>query len=229
MTSAAIPRISGNGLSSSSGAGAGAVAGAADVAAGVGEALSAAASPLSPPAFWRGADAVTVGHGGGVLGVGRADPARDLAVVVGLQRLPDDLALLLRRRGQEGEAREAVGGLSSPCQTIASRLPSEPSRFVRFQPGGSSNENGSTSLGICSVTSTVLASRSPGTITSNSTGSPGAATVGRTWTWAAAGAASAAAAATAAAMASEASHLSLNVNEPRWVWPSAAFIVQLAL
>ena len=26
-----------------------------------------------------------------------------------------------------------------------------------------------------------------------------------------------------------AGHLSLKVNEPRWVWPSAAFIVQLAL
>ena len=55
---------------------------------------------------------------------------------------------------------------------------------VRFQPGTSLNENGITPGGTCSSIRRVESSPSFGTSTVHSTGSSGAASVGRTWMWA---------------------------------------------
>ena len=189
-STATIDRISANGLSPdvSTGALAGA---AAVVAAGAAASPSAAASAPSPPAFWRGADARDRGHRGGVVGVRRADPARRGPVVVGLERLPDDLALLLGRGGQEREAREAVlGQLALPRDRLDAAVGGL--LVLRFQPAGSSKENGSTSLGICSVTSTVV--RVPlvrDDAPRRARDRPARRAAGRTWTCADAGAANA--------------------------------------
>ena len=170
------------------------------------------------PRSARGADALTASPAPGSRSRAAPIHARLLAVVVALHRLPDEVALLLGRRGQEREARRSrrwrAGRASGRPRCCRRRRCST----VRFQPGGSSNENGSTPLGICSATSVVCASLSPGTSTSNSdrvagrglrSGVPGRApAAGRR----------AAAAATSAAASGErrAHHLrSRNENEPR--------------
>ncbi len=82
----------------------------------------------------------------------------------------------------ENSAKPSAG--SSPVHSIVSIEPSAASLFFRVQPGGSENENGSTSAGIWRVTFVVFASLSPGTSSVNFTLSSGAATVGLTWMWA---------------------------------------------
>ena len=153
----------------------------------------------SPPAFWRAAAALIVVTGGGVLGVGRPDPGGLLAVVVALHRLPRELALLLGRRGEEREADEAVGGEPpAPAHdadaAVGGRLDAcassraGPRTRTAARPWGSAARPRSCAPRV-----------SPGTSSSNCTGSPGAASVGVTWTCAAAGAAAAASAASARA------------------------------
>ena len=150
-----MPRISGNGLSSSSatrraGRGRGRPSRAWRRGA-LGRRLAALAAGVL--ARRRGGDRR---DRGGVLGVGRADPARRCA------RRRRSAAPSSRSRpparGSRPGRRSATKPSSacSPRQRIASMLPSAASSLVRSQPGGSSKENGRTSLGTCSVTSTVL-------------------------------------------------------------------------
>ena len=106
------------------------------------------------PAFCRGASAVTCVTAAGSSESGgpiQAFPCRRHRSGC----LPGDRARSLRSGGEERKIGEPVVA-SRPRQRTTSMLPSLFFSMVRRQPGGSLNENGSTPLGICSETSTVL-------------------------------------------------------------------------